>query len=52
MCLGVYYSDVKFFNNLPSDVKNTSSNPKRVGRILKHFLITHTFYALEEYYSK
>ena len=34
---GVCYSDVKFFNNLPSDIKNTSGNLKTFKRILKLF---------------
>jgi hypothetical protein len=38
---GVYYSGVQIFNNLPSDIKNISSNLKRFERIKKHFLITH-----------
>jgi len=47
----VYYSGVKVFKNLPSDIKNTSGNLKRFKRILKHVLITHTFYTSEEYYT-
>ena len=48
----VYYSGVKIFNNLPSDIKNTSGNRKRLKRILKHVLITHSFYTLEEHYTR
>jgi len=49
---GVYYSCVKIFNNILSDIKNTSGNFKRFTRILKHFLITRPFDTLEEYYSR
>jgi hypothetical protein len=48
----VYYSGIKIFNNLSSDIKYTSGNLKRFKRILKCFLITHSFHALEEYYSQ
>jgi len=37
----VYYLGVQIFNNLPSDIKNISSNLERFERIKKHFLITH-----------
>jgi hypothetical protein len=49
---GFYYSGVKIFNNRPSDIKNTYVNLKRFKGILKHFLITHSFYILEKYYSR
>ena len=48
----IYYSGVKIFNNLPSDIKNNSGNHKRFKRILKHFLITPSFYTSEEYYTR
>jgi hypothetical protein len=48
----VCYSGVKIFNNLPSDIKNTSGNLKRFKRFLKHVLITHAFYTSEEYYTR
>lgn len=48
----VYYLDVKIFNNLPSDIKNTSGNLKRFKRILKHVLMTHLFYTSEECYTR
>jgi len=40
---GVYYSDVKFFNYLPSYIKNTSGNLNKYKIILKQFLNTHSF---------
>lgn len=47
-----YYSGVKIFNNLPSDIKNTSGNLKRFKKILKHVLIIHSFYTWEEYCTR
>ena len=38
---GAHYSGVKVFYNLPSDIKNISSNLKRFAKILKHFFIRH-----------
>jgi len=48
----VCYSGVKIFNNLPSDIKNTSRNLKRFKGILKQVLITHSFYTSEECYTR
>jgi len=44
----VYYSHVRIFNNFPSDVKNTSHNPKSFKIILKYFFITHCLYTIGE----
>jgi hypothetical protein len=33
----VYYSDVKIFNNLPADIKNTSGNLKRFKKFKTYF---------------
>jgi hypothetical protein len=49
---GVYHSGVKIFHNFPSDIKNTTGNLKRFKRIIRHILMAHTFYTLEEYYSR
>jgi len=49
---GVHYSGVKIFNNIPSDNKTASGNTTRFKNLLKHFLSTHTFYSLEEFYNR
>jgi hypothetical protein len=46
---GVNYAGVKIFNKLPVEIKNTSSNLNKFKAMLKHFLITHSFYTVEEY---
>jgi len=48
----VYYLGVQIFNNLPSDIKNISSNLERFERIKKTFLDYTSFYTLEEYYFR
>jgi len=49
---GVQYSGVNIFNNLPSDIKSTSGNAKRLKNLLKHFWSSHSFYTLDEYYNR
>ena len=43
---GVYYTGVKIFTILPSNIKNTSGKLKRLKRILKHCLIIHNLSTL------
>ena len=49
---GVYYSGIKIFNNLPSEIKNVAGNQKKFKIALKKFLYTNSFYTLEEYFSQ
>jgi hypothetical protein len=46
---GVYYAGIKVFNNLPIEIKNISSNLCKFKSVLKQFLITHSFYTVDEY---
>jgi hypothetical protein len=46
---GVYYSSVKIFNSLSKVIKGISSEPKRFKIALKHYLLTHSFYSLDEF---
>jgi hypothetical protein len=46
---GVYYSGIKIFNNLPPNVKNLSHNVKMFKRALKEYLLSHSFYSVEEF---
>jgi len=50
-CLA-YYSGIKVFNNLPSEIKNVAGNQKKFKIVLKIFLYTFSFYTLEEYFSQ
>jgi hypothetical protein len=46
---GVYYSESKIFNHLPSFIKELASNVKTFKTTLKNFLITNSFYIVEEF---
>jgi hypothetical protein len=48
---GVYYSEIKIFNNLPHNIKNLSSDIKMFRNALKRFLLTNSFYNSHEYYN-
>jgi hypothetical protein len=45
---GVYYSGIKLFKNLPTNVKNLSHNIKKFKRALKEYLLSHS-YSVEEF---
>jgi len=46
----VYFSGVKIFNNLPTDLKQTFYDVYKFKKALKKFLLDNSFYSLEEYY--
>jgi len=48
---GVYFFGVKIFNNLPTDLKQTSLNIYKFQKVLKKFLLDNSFYSLEEYFN-
>ena len=49
---GVHYSGTKIFNSLPRAIEDISSKPKKFKVPLKHYLLTHSFYSLDEFFSK
>jgi hypothetical protein len=49
---GVYYSGVKFFNKLPSNIKYVNGNITKFKTILKWFLYANSFYTLENYFGQ
>ena len=49
---GVYYAGIKIFNGLPKAIKDISSEPKKFKVTLKHCLLTHSFYSLDNFFSK
>jgi len=49
---GVLYSGINFFNALPSTIKDISSNPKKFKAALKHYLLKHSFYNLDEFFNE
>ena len=48
---GVHYSGIQIFNGLPWAIKDISSEPKKFKVSLKHYLPTHSFYSLDEFFS-
>jgi len=46
----VYYPGIKIFNGLPKAIKDISRRPKKLIIALKHFLHTHSFYSLDEFF--
>ena len=48
---GVYYSDVKVFNVLPSHIEIESVIPKKFRLILQKLLYEDSFYSLDEYFE-
>ena len=49
---GVLYSGVKLFNILPKAIKDTSGNPRKFKVALKHYLLTHSYYDIDEFFSQ
>jgi hypothetical protein len=49
---GVFYSGIKVFNALPSTIQDISGNPKKFKVAVKHYLLTHSLYNLDEFFSK
>jgi hypothetical protein len=49
---GVFYSGIKIFNALPMTFKDISGNPKKFKAALKHYLLIHSFYNLDEFFSR
>jgi hypothetical protein len=47
---GVYYPGIKIFNGLPKAIKDISSKPKKFKIALKLYLLTHSFYSLDEFF--
>jgi hypothetical protein len=48
---GIYYSGVRVYNKLLSDIKQLSDDPKNFDLKLKKFVYLHTFYSLDEYFQ-
>jgi hypothetical protein len=46
---GVYYLGIKFFNSLPSGIRNLAHHVKHFRIVLKRFLRLNSFYSLKEY---
>jgi hypothetical protein len=47
----VYYSGIKIYNHLPTDIKDLSHNKNKFKLALKRYLLHNSFYSLEEYFN-
>jgi hypothetical protein len=47
-----YYSGIKVYNSLPTQIKDLSADRKQFGHAMKSFLYSHPFYNLDEYFTK
>jgi len=48
---GAFYSGIKLFNQLPQKIKYLANETKLFKPALKRFLISHSFYSVEEYFE-
>ena len=48
---GAYYLGIKYFNNLPLEIKNVAGNQKTFKIFLKKILYTYSFPSMEDYLS-
>jgi hypothetical protein len=48
---GTFYSGIKVFNSLPSQIKDLSHKRNQFKRALENFLYLNSFYTLNEYFS-
>jgi hypothetical protein len=46
-----FYSGIKIFNGLSKAIKDISSKLKELKTALKHYLLSHLFYSLDEFFS-
>jgi len=47
----VYYSGIKIFNHLPTNIKHLSNDKNKFQIALRKFLLHNSFYSLEEYFN-
>jgi hypothetical protein len=48
---GVLYSGIKFFNHLPTNIKEYFGDPKRFKSKVRNFLLDYSLYSLDEYFK-
>jgi hypothetical protein len=47
----VYYSGIKFYNHLPTAIKDLSGDKNKFKLALKRWLLRNSFYSLEDYFK-
>jgi hypothetical protein len=48
---GVYYTGIKLFNNLPPTITSLNHDMKVIEPALKDYLLTHSFYPMDDFTS-
>jgi hypothetical protein len=48
---GAYYTGIKIFNYLPTDIKNAVNEIQVFKKTLKRFLLHNSFYSIDEYFN-
>jgi hypothetical protein len=48
---GPFYFGIKVFNHPPTGIKNTSHDINKFRSVFKNFVLTNSFYLLEEYFT-
>jgi hypothetical protein len=48
---GTFYTGIKIFNSLPSEIKDLIYDIKQFKRVLKNVLRLNSFYTFEEYFG-
>jgi hypothetical protein len=48
----VYYSSIKIFNKLQTNIEKISHNAQQFGFVLSKFLHTASFYTIDDYFSR
>jgi hypothetical protein len=48
---GVYYTEIKLFNDSPSSIRSLSNDTNLFKTTLKNFFYNNSFYSIEEYHN-
>jgi len=48
---GVGYAGIRFFNHLPTSLKNLANKTKMFKKTLKRFLLDNPLYSIDEYFN-
>jgi hypothetical protein len=49
---GVFHMAIKVFNELPNEIKEMYSEPKKFKGKIKNFLAINSFYTVEEFFNR
>jgi hypothetical protein len=46
---GAYYTEMKLFNSFPDSIKSLNHDVKLFKPVLRDYLLSHSFYSVEEF---